>query len=93
MTNRPTNQPTDGRTDKASYRVACPQLKTEREIEANKQTTKNKQYRIRLIMWVFHFISRNYTFFNACVNMGVFLVATTNAFNPVERIFSMNKFS
>ena len=23
----PTDQPTDGRTDKASYRVACPQLK------------------------------------------------------------------
>ena len=24
---RPTDQPTDGRTNKASYRVACPQLK------------------------------------------------------------------
>ena len=27
-TNQPTNQPTIQRTDKASYRVACPQLKT-----------------------------------------------------------------
>ena len=27
-TNRPTNQRTDGGTDKASYRVACPQLKS-----------------------------------------------------------------
>ena len=26
-TNRPTHQPTNGRMDKASYRVACPQLK------------------------------------------------------------------
>ena len=28
QTNRPTDQPTNGRTDKASYRVACPRLKT-----------------------------------------------------------------
>merc|ERR1712074_173608 len=27
VTDRPTNQPTDGWTDKASFRVACPQLK------------------------------------------------------------------
>ena len=27
-TDRRTNSPTDGPTDKASYRVACPQLKT-----------------------------------------------------------------
>ena len=27
-TDRPTDRPTDGRTAKASYRVACPQLKT-----------------------------------------------------------------
>ena len=26
VTDRPTNQPTDGRTDKASYRVASPRL-------------------------------------------------------------------
>ena len=28
-TNQPTNQPTSQRTDKVSYRVACPQLKSE----------------------------------------------------------------
>ena len=28
VTDQPTNRPTDQRTDKASYRVACPQLKT-----------------------------------------------------------------
>ena len=27
LTDGPTDEPTDGRTDKASYRVACPQLK------------------------------------------------------------------
>ena len=29
LTDQRTNGPTDGRTDKASYTVACPQLKTE----------------------------------------------------------------
>ena len=27
----PTDRPTDGRTDKASYRVACPQLKNKQD--------------------------------------------------------------
>ena len=32
-TDGPTNGPTDRRTDKASYRVACPQLKMNLEME------------------------------------------------------------
>ena len=33
----PTDQPTDGRTDKASYRVACPQLKRKRKKKEEKR--------------------------------------------------------
>ena len=40
-----TERPTDGRTDKASYRVACPQLKREREREKNKNKWKEKKKR------------------------------------------------
>ena len=35
ITDRRTDGPTDQRTDKASYRVACPQLKTWTEIDGH----------------------------------------------------------
>ena len=36
-TNQPTNRPTDWRTDKASYRVACPQLKMAKVSSTNRR--------------------------------------------------------
>ena len=49
-----TDRPTNGRTDKASYRVACPQLKTSRqstrhhEIHTEKHAVKKKDSYLRL---------------------------------------------
>ena len=37
FTDRPTNRRTDGRTDKASYRVACPRLKRSEKLTRVKE--------------------------------------------------------
>ena len=49
-TNRPTDVRTDGRTDKASYRVACPQLKSEQNVLPSSLLVVRRPNEIHLIM-------------------------------------------
>ena len=44
FTDRPTDGPTNGRTDKGSYRVACPQLKR-KERKKRKKIERKKEYK------------------------------------------------
>ena len=87
-TNGLTDRRKDGRTDKASYRVACPQQITENCLKS--VTPLNSEAELHL--WR-NFASTALNGIMVNSTQGVFLVKIKNAFVTVKRVYSMNTYS